>query len=754
MLIRLIFVLLFSTLFTVSCSPVEPKEPIEIQSTQTLTHRFTASSVTMPSEYIIHPHIEPYINLEENQIMWVGTQTTRHPTPEGFENITSYYLITSGTDGNTVSVDAIFSDSSDSPILEGGIIDNGILTAGVCLYEGEKSSHYILQYDVNTKSKKYSPSIDALFTDYIYIDTLIASKDLICLYTYSEILVLDNNYNLLCSIKCPLPPDDLCVSPEGIFHILADFGKGQKLYPIDLDRKSLSTGISVHDQHIGQAFFSEDGILYYTIPDGLYTYSDGNSSQIMSFPNSGVDFFDINILKLISNEKLFVIERQYGGSSLYFSAFEKAPDIDPSQIRTIELAAVSVTYELTDSVNHFNRTNPDIRVNITDYSEYVTASNPLAGRDQLYFDITVNNYRPDIIYAHSSASVVEHILREEQYYDLYNFIDNDNSYTRTDFLGAYLCAYELNGHLWGITPYFSVDTLVGNASVLGNYTSWASEEMISFALSLQENITLTDEMTVHNLEEVILGDQGYGIFVNDEDFEEEAFANWLSLIKNLPLYSEEPQLSASDIEAKKYKEFLKRENGEVAVTPYSISSVSDWMGVYALFDTEDVVLIGYPYGDTSRATVNTGPSYIITSFTAYPEESWNVVKNCCMNFSAINLPILKADFKTEIDAHIDKTIISYFSGGSISSETNPFLPITADKLKKPGRVDLFTEKNATDFLNYIDNQSGTPLCEQLPENITAIFNEEIDAYLHGVRTAEECIRIVKSRVELWLNEKS
>ena len=45
-----------------------------------------------------------------------------------------------------------------------------------------------------------------------------------------------------------------------------------------------------------------------------------------------------------------------------------------------------------------------------------------------------------------------------------------------------------------------------------------------------------------------------------------------------------------------------------------------------------------------------------------------------------------------------------------------------------------------------------PVTQTVETELSDIINEEISAYLSGIRTAEDCARIIQSRVSIWLAE--
>ncbi|MBR4205048.1 MAG: hypothetical protein IKQ92_06200, partial [Clostridia bacterium] len=72
-------------------------------------------------------------------------------------------------------------------------------------------------------------------------------------------------------------------------------------------------------------------------------------------------------------------------------------------------------------------------------------------------------------------------------------------------------------------------------------------------------------------------------------------------------------------------------------------------------------------------------------------------------------------------------------------------------LSSPGVVARYTEEDHERLKAWIGS-AGTPLVSQVPEQVQAIIDEEIAAYLGGVGTAEDCAKKIQSRVSIWLAE--
>ena len=145
----------------------------------------------------------------------------------------------------------------------------------------------------------------------------------------------------------------------------------------------------------------------------------------------------------------------------------------------------------------------------------------------------------------------------------------------------------------------------------------------------------------------------------------------------------------------------------------------------------------------------------MTSFCDNPEIAWDVIRSLIIDqddYSEEVMPVLKTDFEAKAREYYNADFIFYFDSWETSVPKDPAHPITSESLEKPGIVTEFTEADADFILDYLDNRCGCPYTLSVHEEIAAIIQEEISAYLAGVGTAEDCAKKIQSRVSIWLAE--
>nr|MBQ4320179.1 hypothetical protein [Clostridia bacterium] len=387
-----------------------------------------------------------------------------------------------------------------------------------------------------------------------------------------------------------------------------------------------------------------------------------------------------------------------------------------------------------------------------------------AGARKLLNEMLNGLYKPDII---TASTVTDMVLGQVYdyglYTDLYPFIDTSTKIKRDDILGCVDRTFGTSdGKLWAIGANFSVQTLIGPESVLGKDPGWTLSEFIEFAESLDEDVLLMEGLTRDSASRTLLGANGYGMFIdrgtNKCDFENPEFIRYLNFLKTLPATYEEADALVGVEWDQRYKLY---HSGKIALRSQSYYGLNDIVSEEARFNTKDVNRIGYPTKTEGEVgTYMDIAPYVITSFCEYPAEAWSFIENLIapekvegeqFRSGRDGYPILKSALD-----ELFKEYYTYFfevdisgngmSWGEYNPEHNRF---SSDH---NGYQKFFTKEDAAEVLDWLDNVVGTPIEGQIDPDLAEIIDSEITDYLGGVRSAEECARMIQSRAGLWLAE--
>jgi hypothetical protein len=123
--------------------------------------------------------------------------------------------------------------------------------------------------------------------------------------------------------------------------------------------------------------------------------------------------------------------------------------VDAASVQTkteLTLACLYLDYNLRSQIVRFNKTNPDYRIVVKDYSEYATDDDSNAGLTKLNTEIISGNV-PDII-ANETGLPLAQYASKGLLEDLWPYIDADPEYSRDKLMAQPLNAAQTEGKLY------------------------------------------------------------------------------------------------------------------------------------------------------------------------------------------------------------------------------------------------------------------------------------------------------------------
>ncbi|MBQ2725868.1 MAG: hypothetical protein IJF78_09190 [Clostridia bacterium] len=775
-----------------SCSKENPDNPAgadtaaageTVEKAEMLTHIFRGESLTLPEDYRIREDMAPSYDKETGNITLMASWWEEILDEEGnfVDSISHYYMLTLAPDSTVVSKEEItFGD---------GVYPQNLTQVNGTTYymsnEFDQATYeetfnlYVVKDGTATAVEdlaRFFSSAGSEEMRWFYIQYMAVDKDgYVYLGADQEIAVLNPDLTLAFTVTADNWINTMTASPDGTVYISSYMDGGYGLTPIDRDKKSFGEAVTLgNSSNMREMFFAGGYDLYYTTDDGVYGYNfaepaedgtvgEGENVLIMSYQNSDVTEDTFDILSVVDSETFLVSERDPVTYDSTVAVYKKAADVDLSSVHVIEMACIYPNYNLPASVVQFNKDNPGSRIIISDYSQYNTDEDYMAGANKLATDIVNGLYKPDIVIGNTGDAFVQQILEKSLYTDLYTFLDKDDRINRNTVFSSVLYSYETDdGKLWGLPSEFSVSTLIAPKAVMGDRTSWTFTEMLDFAMNLPAGVSLMEDLTQENAMHYLLGGSGYAAFVDQKNascsFTSPEFIKYLEYIRTLPASSPSYEERPDDYYETLY---LARHNGQVALDAVGLSDPHDWVSLEAAFNTKDYVLIGFPAENGDKgARISYSDSYIITSFCEYPDEAWAFLKTIIHpefdemreRYHGINsFPIVRGLCEEMAEQYKEYEYDIYFSGGASWGSYDPENPDTSE-LREPGIRTYFTDADKTALLDYLENGVGQRTSAQVSDEITAIVNEEISTYLGGVKDAKTCADVIQSRVKLWLAE--
>ncbi len=416
-------------------------------------------------------------------------------------------------------------------------------------------------------------------------------------------------------------------------------------------------------------------------------------------------------------------------------------------VRVITLAHASeLPPNVKDRIARFNREHRDVRIDVRDYSGFSMAEDPLGGEAQIVFDILNAGFRPDILVSSadsrstSDRMAAVQLNRRDLFVDLIPYMEADDELNPGNVFGCIRHLFDNGrGGMWGIAPEFAYATVAALPEQVGvtDTDPWTPEEMLDFFDSLPDGAEPSLSQTQMWNPETDLLARGWGTFLENGSggFGSETFVRFLRFLRSLPADMAErgrryPDVRVSSNDPAAVYGVMRE--GKVGIARQNAYDSTATLNCLTLVDFHraEFVFPGMAADSGSGTVVTAKQGYSVTRYAEDPETCFALIKSFIIktdfDFDARNalewkMPALKSIFAREMD---------------IYAET------------MSGIFDLPTEEER-EFLYAFWDAAGYPFLEETPEDVAAIVNEELSAYLAGIGTAEDCAGKIQSRVSLW-----
>ena len=352
--------------------------------------------------------------------------------------------------------------------------------------------------------------------------------------------------------------------------------------------------------------------IIFTTAAGVYTSNMGDLSaeQIMSFINSDVPTTNMNHIVVLDETRFIGFYYDDYNHSQVVSIFTKKNAEDMQDKTVLVLAGYYVPHEVKNRVIQFNKTNPEYRIVIKEYHTYDTMEDGMAGYNQLNMDI-LGRGLPDILIADSHFPVSSYISKG-LVANIDELIAADDELSKTEFMDNVFDAYRVDGKLYYVTPSFSVKTLIGKESIVGDRTSWTMKEMQELMASMPEGTQSIGELTRSDFVQLMIqycGNDFVDVETGKCDFDTENFVAMLEYARTLP---EEFNWDEYGDDYWEKHDSQYRENRTI-LAECDVSNaryVNDYINGYF---GEEISYIGFPSDTGNGAVVEAGEQYLISA---------------------------------------------------------------------------------------------------------------------------------------------
>ena len=618
------------------------------------------------------------------------------------------------------------------------------------------------------------PDIDTVELDSLYVNSLVQADDgTIYIMTNQRITAVSPEGNVLASNKLDENTYLNSIAPIENGNLRAmcyawDVEKSvTKVMDYDIAKNEFKTVCELEQPY--STFMDSNGNVYV---NDYYVVSrvdleTGEEKPILDWINSDINCDRISDFYFV-NDELYTFEWDSNYENRSILHLTPAGEGEIIEKYVITLAANSLDSQLKNMIIDYNRSSLDYRIQVKVYG-WEEADN-----NKFDMDLLAGNV-PDIICLDQLNA--EKYASKGLLADLGALLDADEELSREDFLPNVLEASEIKGELYRLPTSFSVRSLIGKTSVVGDRASWTWDDLFAVmkqypnaqALSDFDRNSLMDSFLPLIIEDFINYDTGKSNFTDGN------FAKFLEFAKTIP----------AEIDWNKYyegidwEEYDKRykENKVLLMVSY-LSSVS---GEYYNVETfgEPVTYIGFPTASGNGSAMYFSQQFAIGEKSVYKKQAWDFLK---MVFDAEyqedyvwQFPVIKAAFESKKQQAIDSvngvveddyvvddeifigmakpalTLESVVTANEIAVEDSMILP-DEPILEEDPKVVEYRERMLKAIEDSCRVATTAKHIVRYSDPMIEVIKGECAPYFDGKKSLEETCKIIESRVNLYLAE--
>lgn len=510
------------------------------------------------------------------------------------------------------------------------------------------------------------------------------------------------------------------------------------------------------------AYYSS-GTNFYGIKFGE-TNTDYTTTKLFSWINCDINGDNISRVLVRDDGSVITVLNEYDSADETFDVFLATISLVPYDSvphkEELTLATQYLNWNVRSKIVSFNRKNDNYRIVIKDYSEFNTEEDYSAGRTKLTTELLAGNV-PDII--DLSGLPYTQLAGKGLLQDLYPLIDADSDLNRDDFFASVLSAREVNGGLYSTVDGFSINTVMGATSIVGEEPGWTYDEFNAALATMRETVPECDALGMYTTQSDILR---ICLMLDMNDY-----VNWATgeVKFDTPQFVELLNFAADFPESFDYDnyEYTPADNDLNRITEgrqmLMQSYISD-METIAYYDTYfggNATYIGFPTSDGSSGSLfDLDQGYAISAKSEYKDAAWSFLRELFTEkyqsdqSNVYSLPSNKAAFDKRLKEAMTPDYQKDVDGNYVLDEEGNKIPIAKISYgTENGTFDIYSlsQEQADKLLALIN--STTAVANYADDSVFDIVSEQSQAFFAGQKSAEEVAKLVQSKANIYVNEQ-
>ena len=528
------------------------------------------------------------------------------------------------------------------------------------------------------------------------------------------------------------------------------------LAEIDFDGKKVGQTYSNFPNSNGSGNLSAgaEGDMLVSTDTTLYEYSlaDQTTTEVLNWLDCDINGNYVNYVGVASDGRILAVINDWDTGETDAVKLTKTKASEVAQKTQVTIGTLYTSQNLQAAAVAFNKQSNDYRVTIKTYIDENnwTENSWSDGITAMNNDLTSGSNCPDIL--DLSNLNAKELASKGVFEDMTPYLEKSSVLNKDDFFDSVLSSYTFDGKLAGIPKSFSLSTIVGKASDLGDRTGWTVDDVMEYA-NAHEGTALFEGMTKSGMLYTLLA-YDLDSYIDWEtgkcNFDGEDFQKVLEFVNTFP---EEYDWQNDDKSTPS-----KIQDGELLLNMTGIYQLTDVQEAEAMFG-EPVTYIGYPTADGSSGTyMQSNELYAIATKASNKDGAWAFIEyyldQPVNNMNSYGLPARKSALDDMIDKAMNVKYMTDENGDQILDENGDPIPEDGTSSISWGDWEytyhITTQEEADTLRHLID--IAKPGSTSGNDEITNIITEEADAFFKGQKSAADVAGVIQSRVQIYVNE--
>lgn len=527
---------------------------------------------------------------------------------------------------------------------------------------------------------------------------------------------------------------DLCGDRKEGFYLIGFGGDGTALKKILDGKEELITAEYYNFYELRQA---DAGNILVRNESKVFLYSTADNSwrELFSWTDADVYPGDIAGWWMDAQGKIRCVVQGDNDTEKFLVTLEQSSG-EEEEKEILKLGVWNASDDQMRKVVGFNRENNRYRVIIVDYGDKIsghsTQEDVSAANERLKLDLSSGNSL-DLI--STSVTDIGVLAEEGMIEDLGPYLDKSRVLSREDYFDEVLLSAAKDGILTYLPDSFTISTVLGKASFLGERKYWTVEEMLRLAEEYPGAYLFppNDRGRNSGMPAKVLN----AALLRNPDYFTEA-ENGMSghgsetLVKLLERAKEEDE-NSGNISYADLEEACRGD--EVLVLEAGITDFTDLTYYHrTYFGKERIQAIGYPVEEGNQGhVIRPRGGVCMLSSSTKKEAAWAFLEYCSAHADEKNphqFPVKRKSYERQM-----KDTLEYFEMQFEKGEIN--YSISED-------LALLEEILQSSIGDY----------SLMEDEVLKIVHEEAQSFYSGSKTAESAVEIIQSRVNLYISENA